>query len=32
MNYITVEDVLQLDVAKEWKAAAGEGGLSNTVS
>lgn len=32
MNYITVEDVLQLDVAKEWKVAAGEDGLSNTVS
>ena len=32
MNYITVEDVLQLDVAREWKVAAGEGGLSNTVS
>ncbi len=32
MNYITVEDVLQMDAAKDWQVAAGEGGLSNTVS
>lgn len=32
LYYITVKDILDLDIARDWKVLAGEGGLSKTVS
>ena len=32
LYYITVKDILDLDIAKDWKVLAGNGGLSKTVS
>lgn len=32
LYYITVKDILDLDIAKDWKVLAGDGGLSKTVS
>lgn len=32
MDYTTVKDILELDIAKDWKVLAGSGGLSKTVS
>lgn len=32
MYYVTVKDILDLDIARDWKVLAGSGGLSKTVS
>ena len=32
LYYVTVKDILDLDIAKDWKVLAGNGGLSKTVS
>lgn len=32
MYYVTVKDILDLDIARDWRVLAGNGGLSKTVS